>query len=70
MVPIDALIVNPGWIGMPLGRARKRFERCRGLIAIWVACSGYGGSNGVLMAFPACFQLWVKTPVTKKEREE
>jgi hypothetical protein len=54
-------------LGMALGRARKRLERCRGLIAIWVACSGYGGSNGVLMAFMACFQLWVKTPVTVKE---
>jgi hypothetical protein len=55
---------------MPLERTRTRFGRCRGLIAIWVACSGYSGSNRVLMAFMACFQLWVKTPATVKEREE
>jgi hypothetical protein len=57
-----------GNVGMPLGRARKRFERCMVFIAIWVACSGYIGSNRVLMAFSACFQIWVKTPVTEKEK--
>jgi hypothetical protein len=40
-----------------------------GVLAIWVVCSGYSGSNRVLMAFLACFQLWVKTPATEKEEK-